>query len=191
MNVIDVLKNFTTYLDNKDDFAHYLDNDEANASNAEKENFKKFLLALNFSIKYLAGNFQSVCYVQTFSPDDSGKILLSSFSKKLNKIKSVKFSGSNVNVRYKLFDEFLICESRQNVDISYSHFPSDVTSLSGSVSTNGFSEKTLILCVIKEYLFICGLFDDAEIFDDKFQKELKIEKEKLKNVVIPKRNWGI
>ena len=51
------------------------------------------------------------------------------------------------------------------------------------------SLKTLALGVASEYCFINGFFDDAKIWEERFEKSLQANLKKLGKVKLPNRRW--
>ena len=74
------------------------------------------------------------------------------------------------------------------VEIIYKTFPTELT-LSQSFSST-IPERVYAYGVAREYYFNQTLFDDAEIWEERFKNSLQILTRKKSEIKMPKRRWA-
>ena len=76
------------------------------------------------------------------------------------------------------------------VKIKYAYFP-DELKLSDSFTyyNTHLTERIITYGVLSEYFYIKGNFDDASLWDSRFKQALLSSTRKLRNIVMPKREW--
>lgn len=115
----------------------------------------------------------------------SFKVYFSSFTGSINEIISVKDSKGK-NIKYKIFDDYIVALANE-VEIVYSVKPQTL-SLS-STFTSLIPERVYAYGIAREYYFIQTLFDDANIWENRFKDSLKVLSRKKSEILMPSRRW--
>lgn len=89
-------------------------------------------------------------------------------------------------VRFKVFDNYLIAFANV-INITYTTLPEEMTLTSEITST--LPERVYAYGIAREYYFLQTLFDDADIWEDRFKNSLQVFQRKKSDVVMPKRRW--
>lgn len=113
------------------------------------------------------------------------KIYFSSFTGDVNEIISVK-DKKGKNIKYKIFDNYIVAVASE-VEIVYSTKP-QVLSISSTI-TSLIPERVFAYGIAREYYFIQTLFDDANVWENRFKESLKVLSRKKSDISMPVRRW--
>ncbi len=215
MKVLDVIKLACAYLGLYDDFKTYFEpstlNQEIEEENVlpeqiaisevvetpiqpmpeeKKEELELLLLSINNIQQKLLKEIPLITKEKI--KIDTNKIDFLNLSN--NHIRIINIKSKNKKLDFKTFDGYILLndyfEYPIEVEIEYSYFLPKVSNLLDIINLdNTVKEHTLALGVASEYCYIQALFDDADIWNKKFSQELEIDKQKIRNFIIPKRNW--
>ena len=159
---------------------------EENESLSDKESkeVEKFVKCFNLVSNEVASEFVPIKKVEQFEVDN-GKILFSNFSATPYKILYVKNSLGR-KVRFKVFQDHIFALCKKAV-VAYSTLPSSLT-LDGSFDSF-LPERIYAYGVAREYLFMQGKFDDADIFEERFKNSLGYICRQTPHARLPRRRW--
>ena len=193
MTVKDILQSATLFLGLYDEFKAFF-NGTGTLSDEGEADYQKLLLALNLTLSNLALNTNMYLTRETKSLDSDSKFLISALTKTFANLRFVKDKQTGKVLKTRIVDNSVFVDGAyekgvREVNVEYSYLPTKLTALNDNISLVKLGEKTLVLGVVSEYCFICGLFDDATIWKERFDKTLKENFVSLENKKMPKRKW--
>ena len=113
------------------------------------------------------------------------KVNFSDFTFVPSQIYAVKDKNGR-KVRFKVFDNYLIAFA-STINVTYTSLPDDMALTSEFTTT--LPERIYAYGVAREYYFLQSLFDDADIWEERFKDALQIFCRKRSEVVMPERRW--
>ncbi len=188
MTAKNIIKTACIFLQ-KDELLDVTDLDgELTATSTQLKELEHLLRCLNLVIDEIATDYVPLVHKEKLTPS-KGIINLSSFSKDLIDILQVK-DKFGIKANYKLFPSYLETIDGE-VEVTYSFKPVALTSLSSTMEqfSQKVSERVVAYGVAMEYSFICGLHDDASIWEKRFKDGLIIASRKKSDIRLPKRGW--
>ena len=183
MLVKDVIKLACNFTEN-DEIANAIKN---NTTLTENQSVVVDMLMNCFNLvrNEIATEYVPIIVKETIVPSDF-KIYFSSFSNRVFEIISVKDNNGR-NVKYKKFDDYLMVFAGQ-VEIVYKTIPENLT-ISQSFSST-LPERVFAYGVAREYYFTQTLFDDADIWEERFKNSLRVLTRKKSEIKMPNRRWA-
>jgi len=128
----------------------------------------------NLVLSNIAANHRDCEATQTFNVTD-GKIEYKDFKKTFLRVKSVS-TGS-----YSLYIDFMQVPNGR-VEVTYSYIPAFSDNLEEIIHIPNLAEKTFLYGVITEYAIISGMFNEAKVWNEKFESGLFATNQKHKNL---------
>lgn len=158
------------------------------ALEGEKNEIQFLISCLNLVCEEIATDYIPLNMREKISLED-GKLLISSLSKKLLEVISIK-DKNGYKVKYKNFPNYLEIDG-DAAEILYRYRPDEITKIDDSLEnfSNKVSEKIIAFGVAMEYCFIQGLYDDAQIWEKRFKDALLVRASKKANMKLPVRRW--
>ena len=190
MTVEEVLKTVSLYLDKYEVFEDYFTNNELNASEDVKIEFEKILCAINNICVKIADNLNVLKFREKLKVENF-KINFNKLSKKYKTIKKIITVEGNKRLSFKKFDDYIYINFDGEVYVEYIYFPDKLKSISDEIVFKNINIRTFALGVISEYCFMIGLFDDAQIWEERFLTEIKSKGDFYNGFVMPRKKWGI
>ena len=135
----------------------------------------------NLVLANIAANHRDCEATQTFDVRD-GKIEYKDFYKTFLRVKSVS-SGT-----YSLFIDFMQVPNGQ-VEVTYFYIPAFTDDLEEVIHIPNLAEKTFIYGVITEYALISGMFNEAKVWNERFEAGLFGTNERVKRLKVPAPRW--
>lgn len=89
-------------------------------------------------------------------------------------------------VKFKVFNEFIVAIA-DKIEVSYSIHPEKLTLSQENNST--LPERVFAYGVAREFFFMQSMFDDADIWEERFKNSLSVLTRKKHDIVIPRRRW--
>lgn len=159
------------------------------ATESQTKELEHMLRCLNLVVNEIASDYIPLLFKETVFPT-GGQILLSSLTKNPIDILRVE-DRFGIRVNYKLFPDYLETIDGE-VKILYSYEPTEATALSQTLEnfSQKIGERVIAYGVAMEYCFICGLHDDASIWEKRFKDALLIASRKKSEIKLPKRRWN-
>lgn len=133
-------------------------------------NWSMLFRCANITATNVACNYRDCIGIQTFNVKDSS-INYADFDEPFLKVKSIKSDGQDVY--YDIYTNFISVPNGR-VTVKYAYVPrftsgeDDIDDIVGGI----LNDSTLLYGILAEYASICGVIDDANLFDEKFQKLL-------------------
>ena len=133
-------------------------------------NWTMLFRCANIAVTNVACNYRDCIAEQTFDVSDS-IIEYTEFNKTFLKVKSVKSGGREVN--YDIYMNFLSVPNGR-ITVKYAFVPKftsgddDIEGIIGGILT----ESALLYGILAEYASICGVIEDANLYEEKFQSLL-------------------
>ena len=182
MLVKDIIKLACNFTEN-DEIANAIKNNTTLTENQEVV-VDMLINCFNLVRNEIAVEYMPVLVRETLNATDF-KIMISNFSNPILEIVSVK-DAKGRNVKYKKFDDYIMVFANE-VDIIYKTMPSALTISQTFLST--IPERVYAYGVAREYYFNQTLFDDAEIWEERFKNSLQILTRKKCEIKMPNRRW--
>lgn len=135
----------------------------------------------------------STDYIPLLKTEDivstDGKILLSRFSKNVLDVHKI-VNKFNLTQQFKTFSNYFETAPGE-LKITYSYEPEKLSELTDLIDefSQRVGERIIAYGVAMEYCFICGLHDDASIWEKRFKDGLLIAARKKSTIRLPKRRW--
>mgnify|MGYP005802189387 FL=1 len=89
-------------------------------------------------------------------------------------------------VKFKVFDDYIIAMANV-VEVVYTTLPHELTLQSQFSSV--LPERVYAYGIAREYYFLQTLFDDADIWEERFKNTLQVLQRKRSDTVMPRRRW--
>ena len=89
-------------------------------------------------------------------------------------------------IRFKVFDDYIMALA-SSVEITYTTMPTQLTLESEFSST--LPERVYAYGIAREYYFLQSLFDDADIWEERFKNTLQVLQRKRSEILMPRRRW--
>lgn len=158
------------------------------ASESELKELNHMLRCLNLVINQIASDYIPLKFIETVTPVN-GKVLFTSLNKKLIEVLRVE-DKFGIRVNFKLYPEFLETING-DISITYSYEPENISNINQDLESfsQKIGERVIAYGVAMEYCFICGLHDDASIWEKRFKDALLIAARKKSEIKLPKRRW--
>lgn len=188
MKVLDVLEAASTYLNLRDDFDYYFNEDNSTApSQAIQDEFAVLLKAFNFMVKKIASEFVVLKYSEDVE-FVSDSFSISSLTKDVGRILSVKVL--NKSKKFWIENGYIKTNFSGQATVKYSYLPQDFASNADFNIFSGYlGITTLALGVLCEYFLIKNNFDAHSVWNQKFEESLKSNLREFGTFVLPKRGW--
>jgi len=135
----------------------------------------------NLVLANIATNHRDCEASQTFNVRD-GKIEYKDFNKAFLRVKSVS-EGT-----YSLFIDFMQVQNGR-IKVTYLYIPNFSDDLEEVISIPNLAEETFIYGVITEYALISGMFNEAKVWNERFEAGLFNTSEKNKRLKIRAPRW--
>ena len=167
----------------KDDLANALrEGQDLSADFTALQN--KLIKCFNLVREEIASEYQPLMQVEKFVVKNF-KLEMSAFSKDVLEIYSIKDRYGR-NVHYKIFDDYIfVCG--KDVEVIYST-PASQLSIDDDFSSN-LPERVFAYGVAREFFFLNGLYEDANMWEDRFKGSLQILLRRKSEVRMPRRSW--
>lgn len=187
MTVLDVLETTSLYLNLREELDYYFnDNNNTPPSSEVQKKFETLLKALNLIVQEIAIEFKPL-YKEENLTFTNGMANLDSLTETVNKIVCVKDDIK--------FYKFAVCNGKILIDangskvVKYSYIPENLLQTDNILFDEQIGEKVLAFGVCMEYLYLQNIFDEVEIWEDRFYKALKNSLRNVGRYNMPKRRW--
>ena len=187
MTVLDVLETASLYLNLREELDYYFnENNSTTPSDEVVKKFNNLLKALNLTVKEIATEFKTLFYEEkkTF---ENNKLKISTLSQKLFKVFEVKDENKAYN--FKIIDDYIVINSNGEKVVSYAYVPEELESSDDICYLDNIYEKTLALGTCMEYYYLTNIFDEATIWEDRYNKSLQNCLRESGKHNLPKRRW--
>lgn len=145
---------------------------------------QKLVKCFNLIREEIASEYQPILHVEKFIVKNF-KLELSSFENEVVEIYSIKDRFGR-NVHYKIFDGYIfVCG--KDVEVIYSTIAQELE-INDEFSSN-LPERIFAYGVAREYFFLSGLYEDANIWEERFKGALQIMLRRKSEVKVPRRSW--
>ncbi len=153
-------------------------------SETESQEVDRLVKCFNLVNSEIASEFVPIKKVEQFDVEN-GRIAFSKFTSSPYKILYVKNSFGR-KVRFKVFQDHIFALCKKAV-VVYSTLPASQT-INDEVESF-LPERIYAYGVAREYLFMQGKFDDAEIFEERFKNSLEYICRQTPHARLPRRRW--
>ena len=143
---------------------------------------------VNLTNSNIAANYVKL-YDTVEINNTSGTILFSKVSNKtIYQIITVK-NSNNFKIDYSLTNNGILAE-KGKLYVTYSYFPDNVE-YNNSITNYQIkiNERNFVYGVIAEYLYVKGVFDEAQIWEEKFKLEMKNLMKSQRSILLKQRRW--
>lgn len=181
MQVKDIIKLACSFTDNEDLVSAI---DGNSLTSAQSLIVDHLVNCFNLVNNEIATEYIPYLKTETFQTS-SFKVYFSSFTGNVNEIISVK-DNKGRNVKYKIFSDYIVALASE-IEVVYSIKP-QALSLSSSF-TSLIPERVFAYGVAREYYFLQTLFDDANVWENRFKDSLQVLARKKSEIVLPGRRW--
>lgn len=144
----------------------------------------KMVKCFNLIREEIASEYQPILQVENFVVKNF-KLELNSFSNDVLEIYSIKDRYGR-NVHYKIFDGYIFVCGKE-VEVIYST-PAKQLTIDDDF-TSSLPERIFAYGVAREYYFINNLYEDANIWEERFKGSLQIMLRRKSEVKVPRRSW--
>lgn len=189
MTVKQVLHLASIYLNCEQEFATLIDGETEEQNTIIATQFNRLLTSLNLCYNEIALEYLPLLVTQKIVVENN-KIYLMDLSKELKDVYSITSLDDKKSFKFKVYADYISTNVNGAVKITYSYVPDELT-LNSSINNflGRVSVKCLALGTAKEYCYLEGLYDDANIWEDRYKNTLKIQTRKKAEITLPKRRW--
>ena len=181
MKALDILEIASKYLNLREELDCFFNEDSQDTPTTEKTNiFNNLLDALNMAIKEIAIEYKPLSF-------EDNKFEFSNLTKDAYKIGEIR--DSDRRYKFNLIDGYIVIDGNGPKTIKYLFIPEDVESTDDIDCFNSLYEKVLALGVCKEYYYLNNIFDEAAIWEEKYNKSLENCLRGLGSHSLPERRW--
>lgn len=175
----DILKLSSTLL-GLDDVVEYLNSNQEEAPSEEvSEKINQLLVLTNYILREITKEYYPLSYEEVIFSDSNCQIFYSNFSKRVIAIKDIK-NESNLSVTFNLYPEFIKvgCPNAQYF-VSYNYTLESIQNINQHL-TLPLGLDYFIVCygIASEYALSKLLYNEAEMWDNKFRNSLERIKSK-------------
>jgi len=186
MTVLEVLESASLYLNLQEEFKDIF----AQKEDIDEEvnlHFEKLLKCLNIVVEDISSQYLTLKTIEEIQIDKNG-FEINKLSKRVNQILCLK--SGDTNIKFKIVDNKIICDFVGKLDVEYSYYPKKLNRKDDLDCFNGkVSLKTIAIGVASEYCFVCGFFDDAKIWEQRFLNSVNGNVRRISPSYMPKRRW--
>ena len=187
MTVLDVLETASLYLNLRNDFDYYFNENNNTSPSSEVQNkFATMLKALNLIVQEVAVEFKPV-YMEENLNFVNGVGDLSSLTETVNKVVCVKDIFKSY--KFSVINGKILADVNGEKIIKYSYIPEELSQTDDIPFDEQVGEKTLAFGVCMEYLFLNNVLDEVSVWEDRFYKSLKNSLRNVGRYNMPKRRW--
>lgn len=184
MLVKDVIIKACDFIDNAE-LSNALKSNSSTLTSEMQETLTKLVKCFNLVRNEIASEYIPIVKEEVVLPKQN-KIKFNVLSSTLIEIIFIKDKFGN-KISYKLNDDGIYLDNSDEVTIKYNSVPNDLTEVGEFSST--LPERVYAYGVVKEYYFLQTLYEDAEIWDERFKSSLQILERKKSETIIPRRRW--
>lgn len=116
-----------------------------------------------------------------------GKILYSTFSKRIKDILSIYKNG--IKQTFRLYPLFIEIEEKGEVDVKYTYLPENLSLEDDLVLPPPYTENMLAMGIASEYFYRSGLIDEAIFYKNRFDNALLNLSRKRSSFELKKRSF--
>lgn len=188
MTIKGILKTACVFLQ-KEDLLEVLELDGTEESTeAQQKEINHLLRCLNLVLSEISTDYIPILKTEKVYCSN-GIVEISNLSKKVLDVYKIE-NKFNLTQPFKAFSD-RVETSPGDLKITYSYEPDKLESLTNSLDefSQKLSERIVAYGVAMEYCFICGLHDDASIWEKRFKDGLIIAARKKSEIRLPKRRW--
>ena len=187
MTVLDVLKTASLY-SNLTETLEPIFNEDNDISTSALAEYAILLGAFNRAVKKIASNYFDALSASVITINSDGEFDLSTLSLKCQKVLSL-FSGSK-KLKFKVKGQTLFTNYSGIATITFAYIPDDYLASSDFDLFPYLDIGTLSMAVASEYSYSKAIYDDAQMWQERFLDSVKnIKSRMLNNGYIEERIW--
>lgn len=138
----------------------------------------------NLIYNEIASEYLPIIKVEKVKPVGS-RVEYSTLSGDVCQILSIS-DCSGERLKFKAFQDYVMVDANE-IEIIYQVYPSELT-LSSEFDTT-LTERIFAYGIAREYYFMQTLFDEADIWEERFKNSLQVLSRKKSEVKMPRRRW--
>jgi|GEM_PF-6397978 len=173
-----------------DDISEYLSAIDSGEEATAPSDLAELVTIANIVMRAVSREFSPLYYEQTFTSNENCQIPFSEFNKPINQIKSVSFADG-ISSTFRSFPDYIkVGLPRTNYSVTYSYYPNEISALEDALTLPmGVSAETIAYGMCAEYLTIEMLYDEADMFEEKFKEGLRNASVSKSERKIANRGW--
>lgn len=158
---------------NLDDVSDYLTSLADETPLDKPDDVDKLISLANLTIRKVVREFAPLYAEESVTSNANCEISYSNLTKDVCNIKSVS-TADGLSATFRVFPEFIkVGYPNQSYFVNYSFYPDELDDLTDDlVLPIGVTKEAIAFGICAEYLTISGMFDEADVFEDKFKKSL-------------------
>mgnify|MGYP004454023609 CR=1 FL=1 len=168
----------------EDSLASLLRTENPTLTDEQQEKVNSFTRCFNLVYEELSSQYLPIIKTETVSATD-GKVLYSSLSQKVLDVVEVK-NAHGRKIKFRKFDSYLFALASE-VTVSYKTLPNALTE--SSEFSCPLPERIFAYGVAREFFYLQGASDEAEIYDNRYKDSLLVLLGKSKEIKMPARGW--
>lgn len=168
----------------EDGVASLLRQEDSTLTDEEQDKVDAMTRCFNLVYEEISSQYLPVIITETKKSSD-GKVLYSDLSQKVLDVIEVK-NGHGKKIKFRKFDSYIFALANEMI-ISYKTLPPILTQSSEFYST--LPERVFAYGMAREFFYLQGAGDEAEVYDNRFKDSLLVLLGKSKEIVMPVRGW--
>ena len=187
MNVLNVLKTASLYL-NISDILQPIFNEENNISSESGNAYTKLLEAFNNVVGVLSSNYFDIYSASVINLDNNFEFDLSTLSFRCKKVVSLTSGGKSL--KFKVAGNTLTTTQSGVATLTYAYIPDAYEDDDEMDILPMIDLSTLAMGVAYEYSYMQAIYDDAQMWKERFEESItRIKSSLLQNKNTPARSW--
>lgn len=170
----EILKLVSTFL-KLDKITNYLTSSDSTQPDEEvSAQLNQLLIFTNYVVSEIAKDYFPLYNKETITSDQDGRIYFNRLTKKAIRIKDVK-NFLDLSCFFEIYPEYLkVDNANTEYKIFYSYIPKKLNSINDEIELP-FGVDYFVVCfgVASEFASANGLYEEAQMWEDKFVSELK------------------
>ena len=189
MTVLDVVKLVVQYIGESDLLKTTTLGGETVPSEQQTDKINMLIDCVSDTVQNLAVMYFPLKKEEVVS-SSSGSYSFTLFSKPLLDVLSVVDNRLKYSVDYSMFPNYFESKSGSLL-VSYTYLPCEVTSISAELEIveNKVTARMIALGVVSRYFLITGMYQDANNWNEMFERAILVAQRRKDNIVLKKRRW--
>ena len=187
MTVLEVLETASLYLNIRGELDSFFNSRSIIPPSEEEETkFNNLLKALNLVVREISSEFKPLYYVESVTFENN-RAKISSLTQQLLKIVEIK--DANQSYKHTIVGDEILIDSNGPKAVKYTIVPEQLVMYDDVNFFESIYEKPLALGVCMEYYYMNNIFDEANVWEERFYRSLQNCLRTTGRYIMPESRW--